>query len=403
MLARVHSLSLCLIVLSGCASRPTPPLREGEPIGVQMLRVEPQLKGRRFVTLLDFEDDTDAVFVAADPPRRLARAEFAHTGRSAVLVPEGTNTLTISLDALGAKPLPGPWTLAGVYLHSEQPLKLKVNYEADGRLLASTPQQVPAGQWAAAMVDLGPLAVPGIPRPTSAGRLVIQFDEPPAGPVRLDDLVLVNNEQMLLDTTGGQLGQGWMIRRAGYRFVGVAPAQFGFTLPTAEASPNGWRLEEANALRARFSSDGQVKALTVYADGRAYWDGEYKPMSGSRRPHDVVRRQHASPADLHVPETVGRIDRTTDGDANNDGYNECRGAYQLRAAGSRLEVKLVPRPAPLVLPVLEITGMPEGRMLATVEGRLISAAVRTDSGSYLLELPLRVERPMTVNVRVHEK
>jgi hypothetical protein len=170
-------------------------------------------------------------------------------------------------------------------------------------------------------------------------------------------------------------------------------------LPTPEASPNGWTLEEANALRARFSSNGNQKSLTIFPDGRAYWDGVYKPVYTPPGWGEAIAQCHESPAELRIPEDQGRIDRQTPGDENNDGYNECRGAYQVVAAESRVQITLVPR-APVVTPAIEIKQLPPGEVLVTVEGRLIERTIRLDDGTLLIDLPLRFERPATIDVRV---
>ena len=85
---------------------------------------------------------------------------------------------------------------------------------------------------------------------------------------------------------------------------------------TVDGSPAGWEVEEANELRARFASVGDTKALTVYADGRSLWDGAYKPLSVAVRDDKTFAAAHASPAELVIPEPMGRVIRNTPGDAN---------------------------------------------------------------------------------------
>jgi hypothetical protein len=93
------------------------------------------------------------------------------------------------------------------------------------------------------------------------------------------------------------------------------------------------------------------------------------------------------------------LNRSTPGDANNDGYNEARGAYQVIASGPRVELTITPRTSALARPVLEIAGLPPGNVLVNMEGQLIAGAVRLSSGDLLLELPAKIERPTIVNVR----
>jgi hypothetical protein len=69
------------------------------------------------------------------------------------------------------------------------------------------------------------------------------------------------------------------------------------------------------------------------------------------------------------------------------------------AAESRVQITLVPR-APVVTPAIEIKQLPPGEVLVTVEGRLIERTIRLDDGTLLIDLPLRFERPATIDVRV---
>ena len=100
------------------------------------------------------------------------------------------------------------------------------------------------------------------------------------------------------------------------------------------------------------------------------------------------------------PEELGRVSRQTEGDANNDGYNERRGAYQLIANESRLEVTFSPRSSALLRPVLEITGLPAGDVLVTVEGKLIEKTTRLSDGTLLVLVPTKIDRTTTISVRV---
>src|SRR5262249_4403632 len=110
--------------------------------------------------------------------------------------------------------------------------------------------------------------------------------------------------------------------------------------------------------------------------------------------------QKDSPAQIELPETMGRVERRSSGDANNDGYNESRGSYMLIATGPRLELRIVPGASPTIRPVMEITGLPPRKPLVTVEGRLIERILRLEDGTLLAEIPARIDRPTEVNIRV---
>jgi len=183
-------------------------------------------------------------------------------------------------------------------------------------------------------------------------------------------------------------------------YVGEMPRKFAFKLATVEAVADGWKVDEANELRARFTSDnGRNKHLTVYADGRSYWDGQLKGISRDVRDNPAFAEQHDSPAQITLPEELGRVNRSTEGDANNDGYNERRGAYEIIANEPRLEMKITPRTKQLLTPVLEVGGLPAGNVLVTIEGKLVERTRRLDDGTLLVELPT-LARPTTVNLRV---
>ena len=105
-------------------------------------------------------------------------------------------------------------------------------------------------------------------------------------------------------------------------------------------------------------------------------------------------------AEVSVPEELGRLNRDTPGDANNDGYNEVRGAYQLIANGARLEMRITPHTRALLRPILEITGLSPGKVLVTTEGRLVETTVRLEDGTLLVEIPTVIDRPTTINIRI---
>jgi hypothetical protein len=94
------------------------------------------------------------------------------------------------------------------------------------------------------------------------------------------------------------------------------------------------------------------------------------------------------------------VDRNSAGDADNDGYNEARGAYQIRAAGPRLEIGFAPRTPTVMRPVFEVTGMPAGKAVVTIEGRLVEGPERLPDGTLLIDIPARVNRPTTVSVKI---
>jgi hypothetical protein len=114
----------------------------------------------------------------------------------------------------------------------------------------------------------------------------------------------------------------------------------------------------------------------------------------------VLAAQDASPGQVTLSLETGRVDRNTAGDANNDGYSETTGTYMLIAGGPRLELQLAPTSASLLSPVLEISKLPAGKVLATMDGKLIDRIVRLDDGRVLIEIPGTLQRRVSVSVRV---
>lgn len=389
-----------------------------EPIGQQLQRVVPPLKSQRFSTLLDFESDADRVFVVATPPPQMV-FDRAHTGHRSLRIEPGTERIAIKLSSLmGGRPFPGEWTLLGAFLYCEEPIDVLVSVDHAGFAVPARKVTLSPHTWTTALADISMTSSEPDASALSSATLVISL--PARSPaVWCDDVMLVNNRQPLVNpgengaavqsnetpsgpTTAPVAGfpSPWSLQRRGLSYVGSAPGKFNFNLVTSEASRSGWKIDEANELRARFSSDGgKTKLLTVYSDGRSYWDGQYKAFSAESR-NAVFSEEHASPAEVSVPEELGRLNRDTPGDANNDGYNEVRGAYQLIANGARLEMRITPHTRALLRPILEITGLSPGKVLVTTEGRLVETTVRLEDGTLLVEIPTVIDRPTTINIRI---
>ena len=398
MAPRLAALALAL-VLAGCASDEPGPMA-AEPIGVQLVRARPELQEQKFLVKLDFESPGDVVFVASESKPRID-SKLAHTGSSSLALPAGTKSLTVKLPLMMSRSTLGKdWTLAGAFVYSKQPVTATVRYEVNGQSLAERTLALEEGKWTEAVVDLtqAPQSADGV----AVGNLVFSFSQPLASTLWLDDVLLIDNHEVLVG--GEQSPPGtWTISRRGFH-IDVEqleqPSRFHLTMNLIGASEEGWKCQEANAFRARFVSRDDQRTLTVYSDGRSYENGQYKPLCDQGAASAALAEEHASPAEVEVAEEFGRVDRTTSGDANNDGYNERLGAYQLVASGPRFEVTIKPRTAGLVKPVLEIAQLPPGELLVTIEGQLIDHAVRTKKGHVLIELPVKIERPTTVNVRV---
>lgn len=383
-----------LLNILGCAQRPAePPVSAGEPLGLQMVRTEAQLRNYPFFTLLSFERDTDPVFVRAEGAAAKPDPARAHTGSQSLLLPKGTTSFAVKLSSLhSGREFPGPWTLLGAYFYSPQRQRLTASYELDNKPLATYTVELLPGQWTPVLLDIA-AALDGKSTP-AVGALRFKFADGLPAPLWCDDVIELNNATTHVDA------DGFLIQERGFQVLLQQANLFKLALKTPEATDQGWSLEEANELFARFSSKGRQKSRIIYADGRQFIDGAYQPLG----PADaVLARQHATPARLTISADMGRVDRNTPGDANNDGYAEQSGTYQIVALLPRLEVLIAPQTPALKNPILEIANLPAGNVLATMEGTLVKKVIRLESGRVLIELAGTLDRPTTVNVRINQQ
>lgn len=392
-------IGFCAIV--GCSEPVSAPAIHSTTVAREAQRVVPELRSQRFSTLLDFETTADPVFVSSHPAAAVDPSR-AHTGTKSLRFDGSSNgRIVVKLASiLAGREFPGEWTLLGGYFCSDSPCEITVSVENAAVTIPSQKYSLQLRAWTAVMCDLG-AAAPVEDAKGDDAVLVFTLSSKGAAPLWLDDVLLVENTQTLVSRDNKpEENRAWHIRRRGLRYICESPQLFNYSLQTVEGSPNGWRLEEANELRARFASHGKVHALTAYRDGRAFWDGALKPMSDAVKNDPAYQHQHDSPAEVLIAPELGRINRSTPGDANNDGYNESRGAYEIVASGARLELQILPRSTELVQPILEVAGIPKGELLVTMQGTLVDDVVRLDDGTALIELPGRISKPTIVNLRL---
>lgn len=385
------------IALSGCSESLAPPRRSGEPIGVQLIKMDSTFIGVPFRVLLDFESAGDLAFIGSGSGTVLDPA-VAHTGNGSLQVPGGANGFGVKLGALmAAGDFPGQWTLAGGYFISRENSTVQISYEVAGKVVASRTVALPARRWTPVMLDLTPLSDPNANVPREVGVLRFKAD---SSTVWCDDVLAIDNVKSLVPESD-RAGDAWTIRRRGFATLIEKPGSFKIRIPMPDADAEGWRVEESNELRIRLSSGNGKHAWTIYCDGRGYRDGRFAPvMELSISEQVMLGEQQTSPAEITVAEEWGRIERNAPGDQNNDGYEETTGTYQLKANGSKIEATITPRTARLVRPVLEISGLPPGQVLVNLEGRYIEKSVRLANGHVLVEIPGIIQHPVTVNLRV---
>lgn len=383
------------LLLCGCGGRAD----SGSPISIeqvndlpsmQMIRIDPTLKGQRFSVLLNFELPSDDAFVSCAGGSLAIDSKRSLTGRQSLRVENGTHRVDVKLASLlVGRPFPAAWTLIGTSIYVDKPMTAAMTLSlAGGQSLRQKAQLLPGG-WNAVWIDLTKLPATATPE-----ALTLEFEG--RSDAWIDDLMLTDNNFWYVGQK--ESDTPWSIRRRGFVITVQSPGKFKADLDSQLSKPTGFIVDETCPMRARFSSAGDVKFLTIYADGRSYWDGGFRGLSAEARSEPA--EQHAAPAGVAVPEEQGRVNRRTPGDANNDGYNERLGAYQITAGAARIDVTITPRSAAVYRPVLEIAGLPAGAALVTVEGRLVDTHVRPSDDRLLIQLPFRIDRPTTVNVRV---
>lgn len=378
------------LLLMGCSGRlPDPPVSGAEPLGLQMVRTEAQLKGYPFRSLLGFEAETDAVFVKVDGQGGMDVVQ-KHTGRGSFVVERGSRGVDVKLRSLfSGSEFPGRWVLAGAYFYAERAERVSAVYEVDGVALTSAHVEIPGRQWTPVLLDIAAVT-DGKRLPMGAMRF--GFESPLSQRVWCDDVLVIDNSQV-------HVNSGWVIRERGFGFMIEKPGVFREVLRTPEASEQGWVLEEASGLRARFGSRGSAQWCTIYSDGRRIVDGK---MSLLGEANAAAIEHHLNPGEVTIAPEVGRVERNSAGDVNNDGYAELSGSYQVLAASPRIELTLSPRGKALYCPVLEIAGLGAGEVLVNMEGRVVESVARLADGRVLVVLPGTLTRPTLVNLRVSQ-
>lgn len=387
-------------MIGGCTVEESAPVAttQSEPSSLQLMRVRPELQDQRFSDLLNFEAPTDTVFVTTRDFQRERDDARAHAGHSSLRLQGHAGSMTVKLSSLiTSKSFPSGWTEAGAYFLCDRPVQVSVACLSGKKVLATETTTLLPGQWSGAWVDLSHISPDLSP---AADDLSLSFSMDVPNVIWCDDVMLIDNTRWVLGSPDKPSPGEWTLCRRGFNWICDAAGRFNLQLPSTESQAGGWQMDEANAMRMRFSSTGDVKSLTIYSDGRSYWDGKFRAMTADLRNDPLWARQESSPAEIQIPQAMGRLNRNAPGDSNNDGYCEARGSYSISATGSRVDVTILPRSIPVQHPVLEIAGLDAGKALVTIEGRLIEQTQRLSDGTLLVDLPIKVERAVTVNIRI---
>jgi hypothetical protein len=318
-----------------------------------------------------------------------------------LLIPAGTRGVKFNLDAAtSGMNFPGRWALVSFYMQSPGEMHFSTTLWAGAGRVAQESQTSAGGSWQPVVMDMpaDPFSTT-VPATAASPALWITFDQPLAAPVHVDNLILVDNTRMLVtekDFTEG-MGQPWNVRIRGKRVSVVSPDRFSIT----DRGPVAWNLSEANPVRVCWvSADGKGRRA-VYNDGRLYENGKLLTadhLQGAT--NELFAAEHEKPAKIEISPSQGSMLADTPGDENNDGYNEMLGAYQILGNGSALEVKIIPQTPAMASPVLEIAGLKEGKPVVTMEGTLATEVLRTAGWHWLVVLPGRIDKPVTVNINI---
>jgi len=387
--------TVCFLLFVTLSCQPIPPLHDGQPIALQIMHSDPQLKTANFRLLLDFESESDLAFIAAESPVCLDKHQ-AHTGYSSMMLPAGTAGFNIKILEFFNE-FPASWTLVGGYLYSpaEQPIAL--SYQSQGKVLVQRSITLPAGQWTAGFLDVSSLSDPNTqalpPGRFCLARAAVQL------PLWFDDLLVQNNSCVLLEAVTA--ADSWTVRHRGYQFLLEHPGVFNLSVPDDEGHPEGWALAEVNQLRARFVSQRRKQTWTIYSDGRQYCNGTFVASNSDDPNNAAYAEQQATPSDILIDEASGRIERNAPGDRNNDGYAELDGAYEVLVYDKlSFSLTIKPRTSILANPVLEIARVPAGKVSINMEGQLLDQMVRLPDGHLLVQIPATLQRPTTLMFRV---
>jgi len=290
--------------------------------------------------------------------------------------------------------------MLGVTLAVDSPATVRVAMTYNSKVLAKRSVVMPAGRPATVWLSLSQIDQAMVDDP-----LLVSI-ESAAQPhhtsgvtdsrIWLESVVLGGARQTLV----GQLaGDSWRVWTDQLRWFVESSEPFKVELDTTIANPAGWTLVEANAFRSIFANaSGQTVCIDMR--GRSYWDGEYRALSAAAKEQLDWMAQHKSPGRLEPLDDSVELLRISQGDKNNDGYDESRGTYRLKAQSPRVKFRLEPSPSsPLLWPVLEVDDLPQGELSISVEGDRVDRIWRLADGRVLVELPMRIARPAVVEIR----
>jgi hypothetical protein len=360
-------------------------------------------------TLLDFTSPLDSTFVDA-PSVRLAD-DPAHAGNRA-LVAEGGIRLNLTSLTRG-RDVGGAWDVFGMRVWSDAattcdvtvvgpptspayPLRFTLAAHAWTNIWMDAPRLFsPASASASALTSASTRADD---RGASDRFMVVLSQSVPAGHLLIDDVVLAQSRVTVSESTVPRTNEHWCVSRRGLRWIATVDVNVIFTLPAAPFEPGGYRVTASDPTRALFTNDAGT-TVCIDRTGRLIEDGRAKLDPRVLKFAKAIA-ENASPASIEIVGNEGRIERSLPGDHDNDGYDEIRGCYPVHAIAGRVTLRLTKQHATVKWPVLEVFDLPPGTVSVWVDGEMVPWATRADDGRTIVELPIELERPVEVQIRV---
>lgn len=372
---RVRQLIAVSLAVAGCAGRSSKPAPSA-PVAARF--VPPADRYVRSV-LLDFESKFDAAFVDAADKRDAVDPAFA-TNR--VLYVNGEATVRLGALVRG-RAFPGTWDLVGVRIATPTAATCAVKIADGEATLASADASLAGGRWRTIWLDLHAIAAATRPATSmpSDETLTLRIASP--GGVMIDEVVLAQSRIVVAESASPRTNEPFRVERVGTTWRATLAGRPIVELPAAPFVEDGYRVAESCAARVVFR---EPLGATVAVDrlGRI-WRGE----------------RGVSPPTIEVVEGPARVERNAAGDRDNDGFDESRGGYALRAAGDRFTFRIDGSPtSPASWPTVDVAGLGGGAVSVWVEGQVVHSVTRATDGRATIELPLEVVRPVDVQVRV---
>jgi hypothetical protein len=347
------------------------------------------LPGVPWSRLLGFDSPReDATFLHAS--RFAFDRDSAFTGAFGLRVPVAER-LRIKLGALVlGREFPGRWSMLGLHVRVDRAASMILVLRADERPIATVSIDLEPG-WQRAWLSI-PSLVPATDGLTLEVEVSVEMSGDRSGErsgeprdriegdssatVMLDDLIVAAPTRVVVAPSD----DGLSVVRRDTRWEAITGDGEPLRLPW-DPLDGGYRLIEASPLRVRFESPSGER-VSMDRHGRRY-------------PLDDV-----PPVDVDPIDETARLIRHRPGDSDADAFDESCGSFVIRARQSRVRLRIDPGEGAIDRPMFEVENLPSGNVRVTADGSWIDPVIRLPDGRVLVELPMRVDRAMTLEIGV---